>query len=251
MTDIIDRIDALIDEQLAGGEPENGWDYGDPDFPECPRCGQDWHGLPITRTQWGLYDEDGNHQTTVLCEGSDFIGPSRPRVGNVQWTITIGSNSAEVMRRWRAQAEELAAAFAHLPAPDYDLRSWCTGTLYVLPNEFVSIGNYEIDRGPDCTQFLYDEFRQERPCDQAPEIDWTPGPHNWGPNVRHDEPLQFPQQWGWVEAPDPLRPLINAHWDEFTAPEHPLPEQPDYDFTRYDLDPVHGVFSEPRRRDRR
>lgn len=30
---LLDRIDALVDDQLAGGEPETGYDFDDPDFP--------------------------------------------------------------------------------------------------------------------------------------------------------------------------------------------------------------------------
>ena len=63
MTDIIDRIDELVDEQLAAGEPETGYDYGDPQYPRCPHCGRHWHGLPITQRiadmyRWRQYDPD-------------------------------------------------------------------------------------------------------------------------------------------------------------------------------------------------
>ncbi len=54
---VIDEIDALIDEQMRGGEPETGYDFDDPGFPEC-RCGLNWHGLP-----------------TLVCPGSDTEGP--------------------------------------------------------------------------------------------------------------------------------------------------------------------------------
>ncbi len=57
---VIDEIDALVEEQLAGGEPETGYDFDDPDFPEC-RCGLNWHGLAV----YG-------------CPGSDTEGPLRP-----------------------------------------------------------------------------------------------------------------------------------------------------------------------------
>ncbi|NKS12572.1 hypothetical protein GS580_16670 [Rhodococcus hoagii] len=83
MTDIIDAIDALVDEQMAGGEPIGGYDYDDPDYPRCPHCGDDWHGLKITRRmrdmRWdGAFDEDYRYaedDSEVLCPGSDFIGP--------------------------------------------------------------------------------------------------------------------------------------------------------------------------------
>ncbi|NKV08519.1 hypothetical protein GS892_19330, partial [Rhodococcus hoagii] len=81
--DIIDDIDALVDEQMAGGEPIGGYDYDDPGFPDCPHCGEGWHGLKITarmrEMRWGgAFDEDYRYaedDSEVLCPGSDFIGP--------------------------------------------------------------------------------------------------------------------------------------------------------------------------------
>ncbi|MBM4608007.1 hypothetical protein GS416_03885 [Rhodococcus hoagii] len=83
MTDIIDAIDALVDDQMAGGEPIGGYDYNDPNYPQCPHCGDDWHGLKITRRmrdmRWdGIFDENyryADDDSEVLCPGSDFIGP--------------------------------------------------------------------------------------------------------------------------------------------------------------------------------
>lgn len=82
-TDIIDRIDELVDDQLAGGEPRQGYDYGDPNFPQCWRCGRHWHGLKITERialmyAIGRYDETysaAEDDSPVVCPGSDFIGP--------------------------------------------------------------------------------------------------------------------------------------------------------------------------------
>ncbi len=83
MTDIVDQIGALIDEQLDAGEPLTGFDFGDPQYPKCGHCGRDWHGLAITarmeEMRWrGVFDEDYRHaedDSAVLCPGSDFIGP--------------------------------------------------------------------------------------------------------------------------------------------------------------------------------
>jgi hypothetical protein len=93
MSDIIDDIDALVDDQLAGGEPRSGFDYGDPTYPKCPHCERHWHGLPLTERVAAMYsaghfDEDyraDQDDSPVLCEGSEFIGPMRPprrRSGN-------------------------------------------------------------------------------------------------------------------------------------------------------------------------
>lgn len=82
--DIIDTIDDLVDEQLSGGEPTTGFDFGDPQYPRCcPHCSRHWHGLPITEAVAAMYavgrfDENYRVDTDdsrVLCRGSDFIGP--------------------------------------------------------------------------------------------------------------------------------------------------------------------------------
>ncbi|AZF93637.1 hypothetical protein SEA_EYES_62 [Gordonia phage Eyes] len=81
--ELIDEIDALIGEQLAAGEPMNGYDFDDPDFPTCWHCGRDWHGLAITERMNQMrahgeleegyrYAED---ESPVICPGSAFIGP--------------------------------------------------------------------------------------------------------------------------------------------------------------------------------
>jgi hypothetical protein len=83
MSDIIDRIDQLVDEQMAGGEPRQGYDFNDPQYPRCPHCERHWHGLPITERiaqmySFGAFDDEyrvDQDDTPVLCHGSEFIGP--------------------------------------------------------------------------------------------------------------------------------------------------------------------------------
>lgn len=81
--DILDDIDAV----LAEGEPETGFDFGDPTYPRCPRgCGRHWHGMAVTSRIEAMryrgamdpdyrYDQDDSE---VLCPAPDFIGPHRP-----------------------------------------------------------------------------------------------------------------------------------------------------------------------------
>lgn len=81
--DVVDAIDALVDEQMAGGEPRGGFDYFDPAFPRCSHCGRHWHGLAITTrieemAAREVMDEDYRYSeddSPVLCPGSEFIGP--------------------------------------------------------------------------------------------------------------------------------------------------------------------------------
>lgn len=83
MSDIIDTIDALIDDQLAEGET---W-CGEKPYPKCPHCDRDWHGFPLTEQiatmhSSGLFDEDykvAGDDSPVLCPGSTSYGPARPQ----------------------------------------------------------------------------------------------------------------------------------------------------------------------------
>ncbi|AMS02989.1 hypothetical protein BJD60_gp68 [Gordonia phage Schnabeltier] len=81
--ELIGEIDTLIADQLAAGEPMNGYDFDDPDFPTCWHCGRDWHGLAITERMnemraLGAFDEGyryADDDSAVSCPGSSFIGP--------------------------------------------------------------------------------------------------------------------------------------------------------------------------------
>ncbi|WP_063023690.1 hypothetical protein [Nocardia niwae] len=88
--DIVDEIDALITTQLDAGEPETGYDYDDPTYPQCPHpwCSETWHGLAITQRmremRWrGVIDGDYRYDeddSTILCPGSLFEGEFQPPI---------------------------------------------------------------------------------------------------------------------------------------------------------------------------
>ncbi|MCZ1070806.1 hypothetical protein [Rhodococcus sp. A5(2022)] len=87
--DIVDRIDELVDEQLANYDRRTGYDYN-VGAERCPHCLEEWHGLPITetvrsmRSRYGYdprvpgeldsYRADGD-ESAVWCPGSTFVGP--------------------------------------------------------------------------------------------------------------------------------------------------------------------------------
>ncbi len=82
--DIIDDIDHMVDDQIAGGEPFAPDRFsGSAEYPRCSHCDRHWHGLPITERisqmyQRGEFDEDYRAEvddSRVLCRGSYFIGP--------------------------------------------------------------------------------------------------------------------------------------------------------------------------------
>ncbi len=82
MSDIVDEIDALVDEQLSGYHDRSGYDYN-VNQDRCGHCHREWHGLKITERIESMaaqvtYDEDyryADDDSEVLCPGSSFIGP--------------------------------------------------------------------------------------------------------------------------------------------------------------------------------
>lgn len=81
--DIVDEIDALVDEQLK--QEKSGYDHN-VNQERCPHCGRHWHGLPITSRVAAMYaageydmrySVDGDH-SMVVCPGSTAPGPLTP-----------------------------------------------------------------------------------------------------------------------------------------------------------------------------
>lgn len=77
-------IDELVDDRIACG----AWTAldrfsGAGEYPRCPHCNREWHGLPIInrsakmQKRRDLVDGCGTEadDTHVLCQGSDYIGP--------------------------------------------------------------------------------------------------------------------------------------------------------------------------------
>lgn len=70
MGDIVDEIDALVDEQMAGGETG----AVTPDA-KCPLCHRDWHGLPITQRMEEMraeYSRRQNERYRLGDAGTDY-----------------------------------------------------------------------------------------------------------------------------------------------------------------------------------
>lgn len=80
--DVIDAIDALVDEQMAGGEHahrQRAQAAGTSD--RCALCGGAWHGEPWTgvdREHLGRYDQH-DHGRAYGCPGANATGPQRIR----------------------------------------------------------------------------------------------------------------------------------------------------------------------------
>lgn len=100
---VLDAIDALVDEQMAGGE------YAAIEHTEavvsgvdrCALCGGDWHGSPwagVDRDHLGEYDRH-NHGRSVGCPGAFATGPQRIRY---RWR----KRQHSVMQGWLGRGQD-------------------------------------------------------------------------------------------------------------------------------------------------
>ncbi|MHA0288288.1 hypothetical protein ACXYX3_17785 [Mycobacterium sp. C3-094] len=232
-TDIIDRIDQLVDESLAAGEPAGGYEdwnpEPDPDYPRCPHCGRHWHGLPITARIVDMYArrwydpgyEYASDASPVLCDGSDFIGPRRPpptypsrkRGPLVSGIITVDIDTSG----WQAAMARLREAIESVGA-----QATAFFTAYSQTWEPVwtfTAGSYRL------------------PEQSAPRCLRTPitiefGPQNWHHEIQRPH-LQFPRAT-WLLTP--LEVEVRNLWPVLTTPDIPTPPRSGYDFTAWATD---------------
>ncbi|GAS94408.1 uncharacterized protein RMCC_1374 [Mycolicibacterium canariasense] len=249
--DIIDRIDALVDEQLAEGEHASDYLTGDHKYPRCPHCGRHWHGLPITERIATMYDIGridpeytlAEDDSPVVCEGSDFIGPQRaPAGGHGMWVpigrfvhipLHIHADDTPVYPQWSTVG---VGHFSIVIRPDPGpMRSWAA--MFRQLSEYLESITRDI-LGPTIT--LYDQCFQPiwrtTACpdlEHIPEIDVKFGPENWIHEIQRLPPptLQFPRSLGTYRLMTPLQADVNRLWPDFTAPDYPIPESPGYDFS--------------------
>lgn len=129
---LLDEIDSLVDESLAGGDQSA--EYSEPLRDSCPYCDYGWHGLAITGHMqqmqrgsygrdefgYGIMDPDYKHsedRSPILCPGSEYKGPP---IGNREWGWYLrhtGRRPAPV----RQQAVRAPDPYNPYPGP---LRVW-------------------------------------------------------------------------------------------------------------------------------
>lgn len=263
MTDIIDVIDALIDEQLAAGEPETGYDFDDPQYPDCPHCHRGWHGLRITERieamhRIGQFDPDyrvADDDTPVVCEGSEFIGPRRPtEYERLQASWGMGARSVNVeigdYRQtrfetvWTMTMDYVTDSILSiivggtLPSPNYRVAGWGSGQAsWQLPPGSIRV---------------FTEDWQPLECPGGlPDVSIEFGPRTWWHYelAKHRQIARQPTGYTTHTPPrpgapwlpfwtDPLAAVIQALWPQFTTPDFPIPPSSGYDFTKYADDTV-------------
>ncbi|QDF19394.1 hypothetical protein [Mycolicibacterium fortuitum] len=89
--DVIDAIDALVDDQLAGGPRD---DYSKPYTERCPQCGGSWHGLkrgdcPGATGIEGNPEEGAKRDTDVWARQEDTDNPMTRAARNIgqAWSV--------------------------------------------------------------------------------------------------------------------------------------------------------------------
>lgn len=100
---VLDAIDALVDEQMAGGEyaAERRAEVIAGDIDRCALCKGAWHGSPwtgIDHYHLGEYDRH-NHGRSVGCPGAFATGPQRIRY---RWH----KRRRSAMRRWTGRGQD-------------------------------------------------------------------------------------------------------------------------------------------------
>jgi len=115
---VIDEIDALVNEQMAGGEyaADRRTETIVDDIDRCALCRGAWHGSPwagVDHDHLGEYDRH-NHGRALKCPGAFATGPQRIRY---RWQ----HRHYWPMRRWMGREHVAARMFGNLGNPMREL----------------------------------------------------------------------------------------------------------------------------------
>jgi hypothetical protein len=233
--DIIDRIDALVDDQMAEGEPRNGFYFGDPTYPRCPQCNRHWHGLRITQRIANMYASGrydpaysaAGDDTPTLCEGSEFIGPKRPPAewgtARYQISISIGMDTTDFIQALHDRMAELM--FGPCFAEAMRTFGGSMPSVRLFDSGWSQIAEYTYPEPVQCTDDIVVEF----------------GPQNWVHEFR-----RIPNHSSWSYVVTPNTQAVAMLWDKFTAPDYPIPVSPGIDFDAIPVNAYAGTGPKPK-----
>lgn len=235
MSDIIDRIDELVDESLTAGESCSDYMNNDPEYPRCPHCNRHWHGLRITQRiedmrYRGRYDEDysiASDDSAVLCEGSDFIGPQRPPANSWSdswlgvmpgWSF-LGFINDELYTTPRREVSFSVQIGPNVPVQRLQFNSyqyaWEQMHSIVFPRWTLHDSNWN-------TLWTVEPEPEPEPCTVDVVVEF--GPQNWKYEFQ-----RIPNHTSWCYIITPNTQSVARLWDKFTAPDYPVPVAPGLD----------------------
>ncbi|QFG09702.1 hypothetical protein PBI_PIPP_78 [Gordonia phage Pipp] len=179
--DIVDDIDALIDEQLAAGETGQAQRAATADR-RCGHCGRAWHGLAITTRMEKMrrdylnrvmmsrllgeeyeYAESAilgdyryaDDDSTVLCPGSEFIEPLPSTICDQSASLTDHDGcQCPNCRMWRAVfggGEGALRGLWQLPDDPFDPAAWL-----VQPSEPARWWRLDITTHQNMEEFTFE-----------------------------------------------------------------------------------------------
>ncbi|WP_052740967.1 hypothetical protein [Rhodococcus erythropolis] len=239
---IIDQIDALVDEQLSGYSERSGYDYN-VNQQKCWHCGEDWHGLKITARMremrnafWSgcgcdlcQADSDGvdpdysyaTDDSEVLCPGSDFIGPwaTKRQIDRMRSSELSYLDVGWIQPQGDPLTVRLQATYAYAFPQRYVLGA-------VLPDENIESRPYVQwrepgDLGIESTSWEQSRTPQDprslrlRPIDPilARAIDRTVARQEGVFESADGEPYLFGRDFDWGDSVVPTQDLVNDAFD--------------------------------------
>ncbi|UJC77958.1 hypothetical protein D4768_09785 [Rhodococcus erythropolis] len=174
MTDIIDEIDALVDEQLSGYSERSGYDYN-VNQDRCGHCHREWHGLKITERMESMaalvaYDEDyryADDDSDVLCPGSSFIGPwaTKWQIERMRTARFLGDAPSNPWMQLRSPGDPMIESAEWAPYSLAALQQIRDASYaYAFPQRVILGLNGSADeiRGAEASQVIIDEGRPYR-----------------------------------------------------------------------------------------
>lgn len=158
---VLAAIDALIDDQLAEGEPETGYESCDgTNFPRC-RCGGTWHGLAtggcpgsdaegpqrpyrsfveVIRCRCGVHEHDGE---MFGCPGTTMEGPVDPH--GVEQQARLVEAMRLYLDAFRATAESIERSFRDEVRPLFDVPARPSELRVQLPRPATTPPMWAVD----------------------------------------------------------------------------------------------------------
>lgn len=207
---------------------------------KCPHCERAWHQLPLTRQVARMFDAgrfDADYfsredTSPILCDGSTFIGPLRPKPnydgsyasGGVVIAPSMGLSPPWIASLIDATVSYVQSIKVKAWLPGDNVSQWATLTVSSPDPGFAYYPEWNLGVKSSDPWVIWKE--PEPVCSgPVPDVDVEFGPQNWLPVTEH------------VYVPPETQSAVLNRWQHFTKPEPtPVPASPGYDFTAFQGD---------------